>query len=163
MYTAVYIFTVAELRTRERVQFPVSQALPLVVSFSPPSPSSFFPLPSLLPSPLSLTPQARVNRQQFSSEGTTPFSSEPVKGKRSAHTSSHSSSSFTSNIPLRFSHFASLNSAEVLQAATEDLVRIFQLKVSTHYQHEKFREPQSLGNGLRVLHIVCMYMYTYEH
>lgn len=57
-----------------------------------------------------------MNRQQFSSEGVTPFSNEPP-------------TSSISSIPLRFSHFVSLKSSDVLQAATEDLVRIFQLKV----------------------------------
>ena len=33
------------------------------------------------------------------------------------------------NVPLRYSHFVSLESSEVLDAATEDLVRLFQLKV----------------------------------
>ena len=71
--------------------------------------------------------QARVNRQQFSSEGVTPFMSKPPK--KGATTFKFETPS-SSSIPLRFSHFASLNSSDVLQAATEDLVRIFQLKVS---------------------------------
>lgn len=71
--------------------------------------------PSLPPS------QARVNRQQFSAEGVTSFPSEPPKGR---HLSTQTS------IPLRYSHFTSLNNSDVLQAATDDLVRIFQLKVS---------------------------------
>lgn len=33
------------------------------------------------------------------------------------------------NVPLKFSHFASLESSEVLQAATKDIVGILQLKV----------------------------------
>ena len=33
------------------------------------------------------------------------------------------------NVPLRYSHFVSLESSEVLDAATKDLVRLFQLKV----------------------------------
>ena len=33
------------------------------------------------------------------------------------------------NVPLRYSHFVSLESSEVLDAATEDPVRLFQLKV----------------------------------
>ncbi|CAI8055933.1 Patatin-like phospholipase domain-containing protein 7 [Geodia barretti] len=63
--------------------------------------------------------QARVNRQQFSAEGVTSFPSEPPKGR---HFSTQTS------IPLRYSHFASLDNSDVLQAATDDLVRIFQLK-----------------------------------
>ena len=35
------------------------------------------------------------------------------------------------NVPLRYSHFVSLESSEVLDAATKDLVRLFQLKVYT--------------------------------
>ena len=75
--------------------------------------------------------QARVNRQEFSAEGVAPFLSEPPK--RGSRSQAHSTiaDTFTSPaIPLRYSHFTSLNSDDVLQAATEDLVRIFQLKVS---------------------------------
>lgn len=43
--------------------------------------------------------------------------SQPVKAKMSQ------------NVPLRFSHFVSLESSDILQAATADLVKIFQLKV----------------------------------
>lgn len=35
----------------------------------------------------------------------------------------------TQNVPLRYSHFVSLESSEVLEAATKDLIRLFQLKV----------------------------------
>lgn len=33
------------------------------------------------------------------------------------------------NVPLRYSHFVSLESNDILQAATADLIKIFQLKV----------------------------------
>ena len=33
------------------------------------------------------------------------------------------------NVPLKYSHFVSLDSSEILEAATKDLIRIFQLKV----------------------------------
>ena len=41
---------------------------------------------------------------------------------------------------MKFSHFASLESGEVLKAATEDLVRIFQLEVPN---------PELFGGGGR--------------
>ena len=41
---------------------------------------------------------------------------------------------------MKFSHFASLESGEVLKAATEDLVRIFQLEVPN---------PELFGGGRR--------------
>ena len=39
---------------------------------------------------------------------------------------------------MKFSHFASLESGEVLKAATEDLIRIFELEVSN---------PKLFGGG----------------
>ena len=46
--------------------------------------------------------------------------SQPVKAK------------MKQNVPLRYSHFVSLESNDILQAATADLVKIFQLKVCIH-------------------------------
>ena len=39
------------------------------------------------------------------------------------------------NVPLRYSHFVSLESSDVLQAATADLIKIFQLKVLLIWTH----------------------------
>ena len=58
-----------------------------------------------------------MDRQEFSTEG---FSDGGSGGRNLTGRKS---------IPLRFSHFASLESEEVLKAATEDLVKILQLKV----------------------------------
>ena len=57
--------------------------------------------------------QARVDRMEFGG-------SQPVKAK------------MKQNVPLRYSHFVSLESNDILQAATADLVKIFQLKVCIH-------------------------------
>jgi len=82
------------------------------------------------------SPQARVDRQQFSSEGVysplESYSPPPSFSTTAApqHTSpSTKRSSLKRNIPVQFSHFATLESGEVLKAATEDLLRIFQLEV----------------------------------
>lgn len=41
-------------------------------------------------------------------------------------------------VPLKYSHFVSLDSSELLEAATKDLVSIFKLKVSQfHYDHDQ--------------------------
>ena len=58
-----------------------------------------------------------MDRQEFSTEG---FSDGGGGGRTATGRRS---------IPLSFSHFASLESEEVLKAATEDLVKILQLKV----------------------------------
>ena len=66
-----------------------------------------------------------MDRQQFSSE----FVNEPTVTSNNQTTGgSGKSNSLKRNI--QFSHFATMESEEVLKAATEDLVRIFQLKVS---------------------------------
>ena len=37
------------------------------------------------------------------------------------------------NVPLKYSHFVSLDSSELLEAATKDLISIFQLKVQDDF------------------------------
>lgn len=61
-----------------------------------------------------------MDRQQFSSE----VFNDPSMASHQAG----GSGSLKRNI--QFSHFATMESEEVLKAATEDLVKIFQLKVS---------------------------------
>ena len=90
---------------------------------------------------LLLLSQARVNRQRFSSEGiyqsdgggvTFPASHgnhSPVSESGEGGRGSSLKRGLTPS--LKFSHFASVESAEVLQAATADLVKIFQLQVLT--------------------------------
>ena len=56
------------------------------------------------------------------------------------------------NVPLRYSHFVSLESSEVLDAATKDLVRLFQLKVYTttlipDYTFDYFTQNDALLEG----------------
>lgn len=81
-------------------------------------------------------PQARVDRQQFSSEGVyspleshSPPPSSSTAAAPQPTSPSTKRSSLKRNIPVQFSHFATLESGEVLKAATEDLLRIFQLEV----------------------------------
>ena len=76
--------------------------------------------------PLISPPQARVDRQEFSApEGSG---------------ADEKTSSLKTNIPLRFSHFVSMESSEVLRASTEDLVRILKLKVGSSPGRMKKRE-----------------------
>ncbi len=91
--------------------------------------------------------QARVDRQEFSAEGSgldipsptssilppslSPSSTVPADSS-STHplpSSGTTSSAFVPSVPLKFSHFASLESSEVLQAAVDDLVTILQIEV----------------------------------
>ena len=58
-----------------------------------------------------------MDRQEFSAEG---LSDGGYGGRNSTG---------GKTIPLRFSHFATMESEEVLKAATEDLVKILQLEV----------------------------------
>ena len=44
-----------------------------------------------------------------------------------------SKAKLSNNVPLTYAHFASLESGEVLEAATKDLVKIFDLKVSDQW------------------------------
>ena len=39
------------------------------------------------------------------------------------------------NVPLKYSHFVSLDSSEILTAATADLIKIFQMKVLLIHTH----------------------------
>ncbi len=83
-----------------------------------------------------------MDRQRFSSEGIYPSDGgggvlHQSQGDQSPVSEggegSKSSSLRRGVVPgLKFSHFASVESAEVLKAATEDLVRIFQLKVTVN-------------------------------
>ena len=49
----------------------------------------------------------------------------------------------TQNVPLKYSHFVSLDSSEILEAATKDLIKIFQLKVGGHRQFK----PNLVSHG----------------
>ncbi len=85
--------------------------------------------------------QARVDRQRFSSEGiyqsdggggvVLPPSQDNHSPVSESGEGGHGSSSLRRGLAPnpKFSHFACVESAEVLKAATTDLVRIFQLQV----------------------------------
>jgi len=82
-----------------------------------------------------------VDRQRFSSEGIYQSDSASVAPRGGDLSPSHDQKSSNgeqsktgslrrTGSGLKFSHFASIDSADVLKAATADLVRIFQLQVS---------------------------------
>ncbi|XP_019852919.1 PREDICTED: patatin-like phospholipase domain-containing protein 7 isoform X2 [Amphimedon queenslandica] len=76
--------------------------------------------------------QARVDRMEFGG-------SQPVKAN------------LIQNVPLRYSHFVSLESNDILQAATADLIKIFQLK------------DNSLLNGrIQLIEVACNSVLGYE-
>jgi hypothetical protein len=66
-------------------------------------------LPSQSPEFDNVINQARVDRMEFGG-------SQPVKAN------------LIQNVPLRYSHFVSLEGSQILQAATNDLIKILQLK-----------------------------------
>ncbi len=70
--------------------------------------------------------QARVDRMEFGG-------SLPVKAN------------LKQNVPLKYSHFVSLDGSELLEAATKDLVSIFQLKVGTHAMHFVVTKPRKFN------------------
>ena len=58
------------------------------------------------------------------------------------------------NVPLKYSHFVSLDSSEILTAATADLIKIFQMKVLFTCTHT---HTHSLSLSLSLLPITSIY------